>query len=105
MGTNKHGLKPRQAAAMSKSKRSRLRWVNMQPIYKAIANKWRQRKIDDGDVIIQKNPKGNEYYWYRKGRKVCLSTGLKLDPDGFPKNAHQSYQPIFTKKLLQRINK
>lgn len=30
-----------------------------------------------------KNPKGNTYHWFVKGRKVCWETRLRTDPDGY----------------------
>ncbi len=29
------------------------------------------------------NPKGKDYHWFLKGRKVCWETGLRVDPDGY----------------------
>jgi hypothetical protein len=38
---------------------------------------------DAGVIWTQTNPKGHDYHWFLKGRKICRETRLRLDPDGF----------------------
>lgn len=38
---------------------------------------------DWGAVGVITNPKGNEYHWFLRGRKVCRETRLRVDPDGY----------------------
>jgi hypothetical protein len=34
-------------------------------------------------IGVSINPKGREYHWFLKGRRVCRETRLKMDPDGY----------------------
>ncbi len=36
-----------------------------------------------GIVGVAKNPKGGEYNWFLRWRKVCWETRLRVDPDGY----------------------
>jgi hypothetical protein len=36
-----------------------------------------------GVIGVVKNPKGNEYNRFLRGRKICRETGLRVDPDGY----------------------
>jgi len=36
-----------------------------------------------GVIGVVKNPKGNEYNWFLRGRKTCRETGVRSDPDGY----------------------
>lgn len=34
-------------------------------------------------IGAQTNPKGNTYYRFLKGRKICWETRMRMDPDGY----------------------
>ena len=36
-----------------------------------------------GVVGVCTNPKGREYNWFLRGRKICRETRLRIDPDGY----------------------
>lgn len=36
-----------------------------------------------GIIGVVSNPKGGEYNWFLRGRKICRETKLRIDPDGF----------------------
>ncbi len=38
---------------------------------------------DLGVVGVVKNPKGHDYNWFLRGRKICRETRLRVDPDGY----------------------
>ncbi len=48
-----------------------------------------KRKLDLNDgkewgaIGLVTNPKGGEYHWFLRGRKVCRETRLRVDPDGY----------------------
>ncbi len=77
--TNKRGIAAKKAQVKKQA------WLT----------KWMQRftypkrklSISDakeaGVVWVQTNPKGSEYNWFLKGRKVCRETRLRVDPDGY----------------------
>lgn len=37
----------------------------------------------EGFIHEVKNPKGNVYHWFFRGRKICWETRLRTDPDGY----------------------
>ena len=39
--------------------------------------------MQEGFVHEVKNPKGNVWHWFFRGRKICWETKLRTDPDGF----------------------
>lgn len=76
----------KQGIARSKQlqqKFNRIKGLNMQPFYANIAKKSLQQAKDDGDIYVIVNPLGHTFHWYRRGRKSCFETGLKIDPDGY----------------------
>ncbi len=38
---------------------------------------------DLGVLGIYTNPKGHDFNWFVRGRKICWETRLRTDPDGF----------------------
>jgi hypothetical protein len=36
-----------------------------------------------GVIGVWTNPKGREYHWFLRGRKICRETRLRVDADGF----------------------
>ena len=35
-----------------------------------------------GAIGVQTNPKGHTYHWFLRGRKICVETRMRVDPDG-----------------------
>jgi len=59
----------------------------------------------NGYVTNITNIKGNTFWWYSKGRKTCLDTGLKCDPDGYNRwNTYENHL-IRKKRFKNRVRK
>ena len=77
--TNKRGIAAKKAQLEKQAKR--LKWGKR--------FEYPKRKLDLEEakemwvIGVYTNPKGREYNWFIKGRKVCWETRLRIDPDGY----------------------
>lgn len=77
--TNKRGIAAKKAQLEKQAKR--LKWGKRFDYPK------RKLDLEDakemGIIGVHTNPRGREYSWFLKGRKVCWETRLRMDPDGY----------------------
>ena len=77
--TNKRGIAQKKAQLQKQAKRTKG--------IKKFTYPKRKLDIDEakefGVIGVFKNPRGNEYNRFLRGRKVCRETGLRVDPDGY----------------------
>ncbi len=77
--TNKRGIAAKKAQQQKQAKRLKG--------YKKF--EYPKRKLDleqakeIGIIGVVKNPKGNEYHRFLRGRKICRETRLRVDRDGY----------------------
>jgi len=77
--TNKRGIAAKKAQLQKQAKRTL--WT------KKFSYPKRKLDLEDakeiGIIGVVKNPKGHDYHWFLRGRKVCWETRLRVDPDGY----------------------
>lgn len=77
--TNKRGIAQKKAQLQKQAKRTKG--------IKKFTYPKRKLDIDEakefGIIGVFKNPLGNEYNRFLRGRKICRETGLRVDPDGY----------------------
>lgn len=77
--TNKRGIAAKKAQLQKQASRTKGA--------KRFSYPKRKLDIDEakefGVIGVVKNPKGNEYHRFLRGRKTCRETGLRTDPDGY----------------------
>ncbi len=77
--TNKQWIAKKKAQQQKQA--SRLKWAKRFDYPKRKLDI--QEGIERWVVGVYKNPKGNEYHRFIRGRKVCWETRLRVDPDGY----------------------
>lgn len=77
--TNKQGIAKKKAQQAKQA--SRIRGAKRFDYPKR--NIGLEQAMAEGFIHEVKNPKGNTYHWFRKGRKICWETRQRVDPDGF----------------------
>ena len=77
--TNKQGIAKKKAQQQKQA--SRLKWSKRFDYPKRKLDI--QEGIERWVVGVYTNPKGGEYHRFIRGRKVCLETRLRVDPDGY----------------------
>lgn len=77
--TNKRGIAANKAKSQKQA--ARLKWG------KRFEYPKRKLTIEEGKELgvlaVVTNPKGHDYTWFFRGRKVCRETRLRVDPDGY----------------------
>lgn len=77
--TNKQGIAAKKAQQVKQANRSK----GLKRFEYPKRNLGLQEAKDLGVIGVKENPKGREYHWFLKGRRVCRETRLKIDPDGY----------------------
>lgn len=77
--TNKQGIAAKKAQQAKQAKRSK----GFKRFEYPKRNLGLQEAKDLWVIGVSVNPKGREYHWFMKGRRVCRETRLKMDPDGY----------------------
>jgi hypothetical protein len=62
--------------------------------------------MSEGFVHAVKNPAGNTWHWFYRGRKVCWETRVRVDPDGYrynrTPNGGQNIIQVFSSGFVRR---
>ncbi|HMY80773.1 MAG TPA: hypothetical protein PLW93_05490 [Candidatus Absconditabacterales bacterium] len=77
--TNKQGIAAKKAQQAKQAKRLK----GLKRFEYPKRNLDLQEAKDLGIVGVKTNPKGRDYHWFLKGRRVCRETRIKCDPDNF----------------------
>ena len=77
--TNKQGIASKKAQQAKQAKRSK----GFKRFEYPKRNLGLQEAKDIGVIAVVVNPKGREYHWFTKGRRVWWETRHKMDPDGY----------------------
>lgn len=77
--TNKQWIAAKKAQQVKQAKRSK----GFKRFEYPKRNLGLQEAKDLWVIGVSINPKGREYHWFMKGRRVCRETRLKMDPDGY----------------------
>lgn len=77
--TNKRGIAANKAKLQKQA--NRLKWA------KRFEYPKRKLTLEEGKELgvlaVVKNPKGHDYTWFFRGRKICRETRMRVDPDGY----------------------
>ncbi len=77
--TNKKGIAQKKVQLQKQAKR--LKGVKKFEYPKRRLDLEQAKEI--GIIGVVTNPKGADYHWFLRGRKVCWETRLRVDPDGY----------------------
>ena len=76
--TNKRGIAAKKAQLEKQASRMRGQKRFEYPKRKLSLEEGKER----GVIGVQTNPKGHTYHWFLRGRKICVETRMRVDPDG-----------------------
>ena len=96
--TNKQGIAKKKKLQVKSCKD---RNIDMRDYWRGIARRSFEDQKINWNIKQVKDPSGKTYWWYTKGRKVCLETKLKLNPNGYCLHAGKLTTPYISTRLRQ----
>ena len=77
--TNKRWIAAKKA--VQKKQAGRFRWAKRFDYPKRKLDLEEAKEL--GVIGVVTNPKGHDYHWFMRWRKVCRETRIRIDPDGY----------------------